>query len=145
MQKHTFTNSKGDMFQSDWKHWCRFQQYNLDKLNSAIRFNISENARICTINTKEDYESLPSFVITGLYKLVLDYEELAKDYDVLEITSEGLSNNYNNLYNWDIPNVLILNFDVISEQERVVIKKPFIITRLISSIMKYGKRLAHGF
>lgn len=109
-------------------------------------FKLNKNARRAVINTRKDFENLlskyqhlfkPPYDTSGInvdtrfpeYDLyTLNYEKLIKDYDCIEVTSDGIKEtsewvafDHNcgkvleipSLYGWDIPTLLVLNYNVI--------------------------------
>lgn len=92
---------------------------------------LKPDARIARINNRADLERLiakyPHNPSPDAIKRVpnLDFEALAKDYDVLQLTNEGLANGglggwsdpY--MYGWDFPSAVVLNPDAIGDAPRV--------------------------
>jgi hypothetical protein len=114
---------------SSWQEWCNEENFTTGRMDIGVVFNLSDNARIYTINKYEDLEWLMErYKDKDSYPTIptFDFEKLSMDYDVIELTDEGqwatrLSHPLS-LYGWDVECILVLNFDVIGEQEGIEIK-----------------------
>lgn len=99
-----------------WKEWTEDNEYMTDRYRegNCFRFKLKNNARVLILKTKEDLKNLPKNKIPTFPTLYewLDFEELKKRYDAIEVVIEKL---YWELYGWDCDSILILNKDVIEE------------------------------
>jgi hypothetical protein len=133
------TYTPNNKYISGWHEFCSIE-FETGIANSPYKiiFDISKNARIYTINSQEDLISLidnygyyldqATKVLEELGTkptyLCLDFENLAKHFDVIHLTEEGqwrtrmpLKNMAYNLYGWDVESSLILNINVIKNQK----------------------------
>lgn len=109
----------------EWQQWCIGKI--LGNWNIGVVFNLKPEARICTIDSYDDLERLMEKYrfkdVPFDFLKFLDFEKMAEDYDVIELTSKGqIETRYSfpcSLNGWDVASVLILNFDVIAEQEPI--------------------------
>ncbi len=84
-------------YPSDWLRWVASEGFMLNKYSSmAVSFKLSRKAKICTIDTVEDYHRLmrkyakPKYEnseYSSLFKeKVIDWKKLSKDYDAFHLT-----------------------------------------------------------
>lgn len=106
------TNTK-----TGWIDWCIGEEFCLDKYNdNFFTFDLSPDARILTINHLYDLKSLPKLKIGSgnfMEQQYLDFEELAKMYDTIEVFVSEDYDLYYALYGWDCDSILIMNPDII--------------------------------
>ena len=115
----------------DWERWCSSEE---PEWLEGHRYSITlkDDARILRVDSASALESLPkqipemfqgmpaellSFVLEQ--DTFLDFEEIAKHYDVLEVyagSGEGL---YSALYGWDCDSAIVLNPAVILKVEEI--------------------------
>ncbi|MBQ9657636.1 MAG: hypothetical protein IJV31_02575 [Clostridia bacterium] len=118
-----FVKPEGGLWASDvkakygWKQWTEDNCFMTDKYreDNCFKFKLKENAKILMLKSKKDLEKLPKYnVPTFNSKLFnwLDFEELKKQYDAIEILIDQL---YWELYGWDCDSILILNKEIIEE------------------------------
>ena len=96
--------------------------------NKSIKFTLAENAKVLRINGVNEvlaihkkyplakdkfcYEADLAEDFTYEYmKCMINWVELAKDYDAVEVMETDES--YYHLYGWDIPSICVFNKDVI--------------------------------
>lgn len=97
-----------------WKDWCKVEEFrDCDKENS-FSFTLSDNAKILRIKSIRDIENLP-IVDRKSSWICLDFEQLSKDYDVIEANISNSDELYFALYGWDCDSILVMNPDVIQE------------------------------
>ena len=116
-----------------WETWCRSQEFCLNELSECFEFELSSDARVLKITSEEVVQSLPrilndptvnelmqrySRLSVRAPKYPIDYELLAKDYDVIEFLASGFSLPNKVLSGWDCDCILVMNKDVIVEQTR---------------------------
>lgn len=105
-----------------WLQWCMGNEFCVEKLNTHFTFMLSENAKILTIDNYEQLKNLPLNsnlpIDVPISWIMLDFEELAKEYDAIEVL---ISNDYNKLYfglyGWDCDSILIMNPNIIIEEK----------------------------
>lgn len=118
---------------SAWDTWCDYEEFP-GSWDEGVLFNLKSSARVYTIDSFKDFAELmkkyeyqskeDNFFFGGFSERVLDFEALAEDFDALELTAKGQdetrwSTPYD-LYGWDIPSLLVLNFDAIADQHPLV-------------------------
>lgn len=98
-----------------WKEWCNSSDFRDCTEENSFTFSLSNNARVLYINSVNDLEDLPElhneFGICS-WKL-LDFEELAKTYDAIEVNISSDPELYFALYGWDCDSILIMNPNII--------------------------------
>lgn len=100
-----------------WKQWTEDNNYMTDRYrkDNCFKFKLKESAKILTLKTKTDLKKLPKNIIpTFPIDNWLDFEELKKKYDAIEVFIDEL---YWDLYGWDCDSILILNKEVVEEIE----------------------------
>lgn len=111
---------------SDWYTFCINEE--LRDMSNDVKvtiFKLRDDASIYKINTKSDLLNFPLVKSKkGLSKYVpiLDFIEMSKDYNVIQLTKKGFLNIHSEfefgaptIYGWDMPCIAILNFDAIDE------------------------------
>ena len=99
-----------------WKDWCIIQDFEKDRLKKSFEFTISKDAKILTIDSQKKLNSLRDrdYMSPTGYK-ALDFEQLSKEYDAIEVLISKDGDLYFDLYGWDIDSILIMNPDIIEE------------------------------
>lgn len=123
-----FTKPHGGLWASDinsthsWSKWCTSEQFQCQRLEIYFLFTLSENARVCTIDSMEKFNAIakefamhPQPENLGIFGAVaLDFEKLATQYDAIEVI---LSEDYHLLNQafpcWDCDSLLVFNPDVV--------------------------------
>ena len=104
---------------SGWYQFCKEQNFIKADNTVGVIFTLKEEARIYTIDTKEDLDNLankyPIVVKENLrYNFMIDYTKVSKDYDAIYLTDKGQwatrFSRPNTLYGWDCETLLVLNF-----------------------------------
>lgn len=106
--------------ETGWKLWCESEGYHLDKYrnDNCFKFKLKEDAKILNITKKEQLEKLPKQrlpIELRFLKNIIDFEELAKQYDAIEVLISEDYELYWDLYGWDCDSILVMNKDVIEE------------------------------
>lgn len=99
-----------------WKDWCKDENFCDCHTDNSFVFSLTTNARVLTINNVEDLENLPVFdnkIFTTSLWCSLDFEQISKDYDVVEVNISNDSGLYWKLYGWDCDSIVVMNPDVI--------------------------------
>ena len=84
---------------------------------NSFRFKLDDNANIFCINNVDDLNFLPKIKdeLVPPTWILLDFEELKRQYDAIEV---NISNDYGlywKLYGWDCDSILVMNSDVVVE------------------------------
>ena len=115
-----------------WEEWCRSEDFHVNLLRSHFDFSLSTGARLATINTLSDLQTLierhrqPQDVRFAFACLVLDFEKLSADYDAIELTDNGQCEtrfSKQSLYGWDCESVLVLTPAVVVPAMRSKMRK----------------------
>ena len=82
--------------------------------DNCFKFRLKDKAKVLRIEKPSDLINLPKdqTLIKLRFYECLDFEELKKKYDAIEVIIDKL---YWDLYGWDCDSILILNKDVIME------------------------------
>lgn len=95
-----------------WKDFCKNEMSITIKDNDYFCFRLSDNANILKIDSDRMLDELPkaepSFS-SVFHWTFLDFEELQKKYDAIEVLISKEPNLYNALYGWDIDSILVMN------------------------------------
>lgn len=100
-----------------WKEWCKDSNFRKCDIDNSFCFKLKENARVLTINSIEELKTHPKDkncpeCMDPVY-YCLDFEELKKKYDAIEVNISKDERLYWDLYGWDCDSILILNKNVI--------------------------------
>ena len=111
-----------------WDNWCRGEDFNLDSLKKYFEFELSENAKVLRISSEATVKSLPRILndpridafVQHLstfshhpIEFPIDFEQLSKNYDVIEFLASALIPQTDILPGWDVDCILVLNKDVV--------------------------------
>lgn len=104
--------------EDNWKNWCIKNQDKEVELNKYFIFSLREDSRILTIDNCDKLKDLPKTnfgkdVIKRKVCTELDFEQLSKEYDAIEVFISKDDNLYFELYGWDCDSILIMNPDII--------------------------------
>lgn len=101
-----------------WKEWTENENFRTNKYSedNYFKFRLSKEAKILKLKDISDLEKLPKNkgIQSKTLYVCLDFEELKKSYDAIEVYIEKL---YWLLYGWDCDSILILNKDIVEEME----------------------------
>lgn len=99
-----------------WKDWCRNTGFK-SNLKEYFIFSLKEDAKILTINSNEQLKQLPKQDnnLYGVY-CSLDFEELFKEYDAIEVFISEDRELYFSLYGWDCDSIIVINPSKIIEE-----------------------------
>ena len=115
-----------------WANWCRREDFNLEGLKESFEFELSENTKVLRITSEDVVKSLPRIfddpqINTFMehfskfslrpFELPIDFEQLSRDYDVVEFLASKLFHPNGILRGWDCDCILVLNKDVIRVTE----------------------------
>lgn len=104
---------------NSWKEWCKSSGFGKEKLNTSFMFTLKEDAKVLRITNTKQLEQLPKMKnllpITTMWTMI-DYEELATEYDALEVLISEDHELYFSLYGWDCDSIVIMNPEVIIQE-----------------------------
>lgn len=112
-----------DSSEYGWKKWTEKEDFYLNKYrgDNYFRFKLKENSRILKITNSEQLKDLPhvhsnkikaEIGFIPIYQ-ILDFEELSKEYDAMEVMISKDGDLYFELYGWDCDSLLVFNKDCI--------------------------------
>jgi len=96
-----------------WKSWCTSERFRVCDNSISFKLKINKESKIYKINSLDDLLNLP--LISAMYghSMVINFEELAKEYDSIWLTVNGQNKTRmtypTSLYGWDCETVLIMN------------------------------------
>lgn len=95
---------------NSWKKWCESEKYETKKLSTCFVFSLKEDAKVLSITSSDQLKELPKMknLLPTMWKMI-DYEELAKEYDALEVLISEDRELYFDLYGWDCDSIVIMN------------------------------------
>lgn len=102
-----------DATTDDWYTFCKINDLSVDKLKYHFDFTISPDAKYLVIDHDKVSKFLPTVHYDLLDEYFLDFEYLAKNYDVI-IYNMGYSL-HPDFYGWDVNSILVMNPNVIEE------------------------------
>lgn len=124
-----FTKPDGGFWASNinseysWKDWCLDQEFMLDELKQNFKFDLSKDSKILKIEDHSQLNDLPEIKIDKIFNKLLrktwkllDFEELSKNYDAIEVLISKDRQLYWDLYGWDCDSILIMNPEIIKEE-----------------------------
>ena len=99
-----------------WKDWCLDENFRVDRLKDSFKFTLMNSARMLSITSPEDFDPLPKLEGSDVFKsmVCLDFEELCKNYDAIEVAFGG-DLDFETLLGWDCDSILVFNPDVVRE------------------------------
>lgn len=104
--------------ENGWKSCC--EEFGLNRnLDEYFIFSLKETSNILTIDRCERLLDLPRAndgMKLSIYT-VLDFEELAKEYDAVEVLISEDGYLYRELYGWDCDSILVMNPDIIIQEK----------------------------
>lgn len=129
-----------DYYLSDWLRWVLNEGFYPEKYCKGISFTLKKKARICTIDTVEDYRNVARKYSTAKYdkeqlqsrfrKRIIDWKKLSRDYDAFHLTEGAFwkmrlpfdesilkdeNGNYlENFYSYDCESWILFNLDCIN-------------------------------
>lgn len=118
-----FTKPEGGFWGSDvnaelgWENWCENNDFRKCEQRNSFLFTLQEEAKILYINTVDDLNVLPKCKGVSDFNqwFFLDFEEISKEYDAIEVVISNDYGLYYKLYGWDCDSILVLNSEVIVE------------------------------
>ena len=111
-----WTSSITDNNKSGWLEFAEKEGFYDDMSNlDVLQVEVSNEAKVLIINTKEDYEqALNKYGMEdsfGHSSNLLDFEKLMLDYDGLSLTEKGLHNAKYSFFGWDCESTVWFNID----------------------------------
>ena len=105
--------------ESTWKDWCFSEDFRVDTFDRSFEFTLKDDARVLELSDVDQFDNLPILSKEENGRCgptyFLNFEELAKQYDAIEVTNIG--NLYFTLYGWDCNSILIMNPDIVEVKE----------------------------
>lgn len=107
-------------FRSEWELYVKDCEWDEDMLNEYFLFKISNESKVYVIDSEEDLNILEekygyNFKNSHIDCTVIDYEKMAKDYDAIYMTDDGLYENMDKVASWCIESLCIFNPDIVKE------------------------------
>lgn len=109
-----------------WYKWSMNNDFHTDRLKKSFEFELSQDARVLELTPDNVWELpmledahkwsvRPSRVDPCGMVMGIDFEALAREYDVLSCSLSENPSLYWSLYGWDCDCILVLNPEVIVE------------------------------
>ena len=104
--------------EDNWKNWCLKNEDKEVDLNKYFIFSLREDSRVLIIDNCDKLQDLPKTnfgndVIKRKVCTELDFEQLSKEYDAIEVFISKDHNLYFELYGWDCDSIVIMNPEII--------------------------------
>lgn len=134
-----FTKPAGGLWASPvdaefgWADWCQSRDQFLDGLAESFEFELSENAKVLKITSKEMVKSLPlvlddpavnayyqrfsKLLLGSISFLPIDFEQISREYDVIAFNASDSWNPESVLSGWDCDCILVMNKEAICVAE----------------------------
>lgn len=99
-----------------WKDFCENEMSITIKDNNHFCFRLSDDANVLKIDSIGMIDNLPKAEYpfsSVLQWTFLDFEELQKGYDAIEVLISKDQALYDALYGWDIDSILVMNPEII--------------------------------
>lgn len=99
-----------------WKDFCKNEISITIKDNNHFCFRLSDDANVLKIDSIGMLDKLPKaeYPFSSILQWTfLDFEELQKGYDAIEVLISKERALYDALYGWDIDSILIMNPEII--------------------------------
>lgn len=105
-----------------WKDWCLDNEAKEVDFDKHFIFSLRDDSRILTIDSCEQLKKLPKLdycndIIPKKICTELNFEQLSKEYDAIEVFFGKDENLYMQLYGWDCDSIVIMNPDVVIPDE----------------------------
>lgn len=102
-----------------WKNFCENNLLSEIDLSNYFLFKLKDEAKVLKITQSEQLHNLPlnnsaSKIFKSIF-IALDFEEIKKEYDAIEVLISEDDQLYWDLYGWDCDSLLVLNKAVIKE------------------------------
>lgn len=95
-----------------WKEWCLQEAFKTDCLKKHFSFVLKPSAKVLIIKDTDDLKELPR-ICDDSFWVCLDFEQLAKHYDAIELKLSNCPDLYFALLGWDCDSLLVMNPDMI--------------------------------
>ena len=102
-----------------WKEWCQNNNFSEDRLSMHFMFSLHKNSKILIIDNSEILKTLPrnKNAFASKIWITLDFEELSKKYDAIEVLISKDFRLYHDLLTWDCDSIFIMNPNIIEVYE----------------------------
>lgn len=125
IKNRDFVKSYGGLWASPlnakygWKKFCEDNLISKIGVSNYFLFKLKDEAKVLKITRAEQLHNLPlnnsaSKIFKDIF-IALDFEEIKKEYDAIEVLISEDDQLYWDLYGWDYDSLLVLNKDVIKE------------------------------
>jgi len=101
-----------------WVDFCKQEEFIVNSLELSFIIEI-DDSRVYKIDNLNDLVRVATIPNSYNSNMLIDYEQLATEYDAIWLTYDGQFNTRfgrPNLYGWDVETVLILNKECIINQ-----------------------------
>lgn len=97
-----------------WKDWCTENDFRECNEENSFKFKLKSGTKVLKIDSKNILKELPTVNIPYNFSWVnLDFEEIKKSYDAIEVLISNDDGLYYDLYGWDCDSLLVLNKECI--------------------------------
>lgn len=96
-----------------WETWVKDNNFTFD-LSKWFIFTLKDDAKVLEITNASQLNDLPKAPCTlSPHWVVLDFEEISKSYDAMQVMISSDQQLYWDLYGWDCDTILVFNPDII--------------------------------
>lgn len=99
-----------------WKDWCTLSNFRKCEIQNSFKFTLDDAARVLTITACEQLVDLPKLNLSKFipeFVISLDFEQLALQYDAIEVSISTDPHLLSALMLWDCDSILVFNPDVV--------------------------------
>lgn len=89
----TSSHTPESEFASAWAEWCTWEDFRTELLVQGYTLTPKADAKVLVINTEEDLKAIldQHSVLAWGQRRVMDYEALAKEWDGIRVTEDGVA------------------------------------------------------
>lgn len=120
IKNYGFVKPEGGLWASNinakygWKNWCKDNNFRECNVENSFKFKLRNGSKILKIDDAKLLKQLPTVNIPYKFSWTnLDFEEIKKQYDAIEVLISNDNRLYWDLYGWDCDSLLVLNKDCI--------------------------------
>ena len=107
-----------------WKDWNETEDFVKCDDNNCFTFKLERNAKIYEIHSVDDFLKMAKAYPGGMGRLGdmvdINFEEMANDYDGIELFLSEDRQLYWSMYGWDCDSIIILKPDVVVEVDKEI-------------------------
>ena len=101
-----------------WKNWVENSEFSFGKFDISFEFTLNPDAKVLVIDNLEMVDKLPKAIQPiplnlSISHQYIDFEELSKEYDAIELLISDDFRLYYRFYGWDCNSILILNPNIV--------------------------------